>query len=70
MSLLLSCAYSVTLFSFVDRPFYLANSVPLLLAIVGCITVLSFCDGGNIAPDTRVSPLRRQTPDWADTRPA
>ena len=43
----LSFAYSMTLFPYIYRPEYLANSLPMLIVILAAITLLSFLDSGT-----------------------
>jgi hypothetical protein len=45
--LMLSLAYSMTLFPYIYKPGYLANSFPMLLLILTAITLLSFLDNGT-----------------------
>jgi hypothetical protein len=45
----ISVAYSVTLFPFIDRPPFLANSLPMLFIILAAITLLNFLDGSALA---------------------
>lgn len=47
--ILISAAYSVTLFPFIDRPPLLANSLPMVLIILISITLLNFLDGSALA---------------------
>jgi hypothetical protein len=47
--IVVSSAYSVTLFSFIDRPPFLANSLPVLFIILTAITLLNFLDGSAVA---------------------
>ncbi len=47
--ILISAAYSVTLFPFIDRPTFLTNSLPMVLIILISITLLNFLDGSALA---------------------
>jgi hypothetical protein len=47
--IIVSMAYSVTLFPFIDKPVILANSLPMLLVILVSITMLNFLDGSALA---------------------
>lgn len=47
--IVISSAYSVTLFPFIDRPPFLANSLPMMLIILVVITLLNFLDGSAMA---------------------
>lgn len=51
---IVSAAYSVTLFPFIDRPSLLANSLPMLMIILTAIALLNFLD--DRAPDPAPMP--------------
>jgi hypothetical protein len=51
---LLSLAYSMTLFPYIYRPEYLANSLPMLIVILAAITLLSFLDSGTRTESARL----------------
>jgi hypothetical protein len=47
---LIGATYSVTLFPFIDRPAWLANSLPMLLIILGGVTLLNRFEVRSAAP--------------------
>jgi hypothetical protein len=55
--IILSFAYSMTLFPYIYRPAYLANSLPMLLIILTAITLLNFLDSRT---DTKTAQSEKQ----------
>lgn len=53
----LCLAYAVTLFPYLQRPFYLANSFPLLMVMLAALTILALTSLGPVAQVSTSEPV-------------